>query len=201
MTNDATRPNAESLPDHGPIAVALSPEKASKSTFSVAAFTDVIGGSWMSTQYAVEFLTVDPVSQLEEGCLAVVKFNDGNAFMERFTTCGHDKDGRFCKRGSPEEMVNFGNIYMSRKEINGEIVTLVGRVVGHDREFPRPMPLTYGQPMRQPKKSEKEVVEREDFAREFLEAWRDATPEAQRAALEYLRKMDAEQAASAAMAA
>lgn len=140
------------MTDKDPIAIALSPEQASKSTFDLLACTDIIGGSWMSTQYAIELLKVDPKAPLEENCLAVVKFNGGNAFMTRYATCGHDGNGRFCKRGSPDEMVHFGPIYMARKEINDELMHLVGRVVGCDREFPRPRPVTYESPPSQPKK-------------------------------------------------
>lgn len=95
---------------------------------------------------------MDPKAPLEENCLAVIKFNSGNAFMTRYTTCGYDGNGRFCKRGSPEEMVHFGPIYMARKEINDELTQLVGRVVGCDREFPRLNPLTYESPTPRPKK-------------------------------------------------
>jgi hypothetical protein len=160
MTNDATRASAEALLDHGPIAIAVPPEKASKSTYEILAFTDIIGGSWMSTQYAIELLKVDPKAPLEENCLAVIKFRSGGAFMTRYTTCGYDGNGRFCKRGSPEEMVYFGPLYMARKEINDDMMHLVGRVVGCDREFPRPQPLTYESPTLRPKKSARALAGR-----------------------------------------
>lgn len=127
----------------GPISSALPPEQASRHTINVLAYTDIVGGSWMSTEYATELLAVDPEAPLEEGCLAVIRFNRGSTFMTRYTSCGHDANGRFCKRGSPEEMVFFGVIYMRRKEINAGLIELVGRVVGCDREFPRPAPATY----------------------------------------------------------
>ncbi|MGB3502905.1 MAG: hypothetical protein WBA44_14880 [Mesorhizobium sp.] len=138
--------------EKGPIAIALAPDRASKSTFDLLANTDIIGGSWMSTHYATELLRVDPNAPLEEGCLAVIRFNGGNAFMMRYETCGHDGNGRFCKRGSHDEMVHFGPIYMARKEINDELVKLVGRVVGCNREFPRPPPATYESPPPRPRK-------------------------------------------------
>lgn len=131
----------------GPISIALPPERASQYTGEILARTDIIGGSWMSTKYATELLTVDPKAPLEEGCLAVIKLNGGSMFMTRYESSqGHDGNGRFCKRGSPEELVYFGVIAMPRKDINDDLVTLVGRVVGCDREFPRPVPATYEGP-------------------------------------------------------
>lgn len=127
----------------GPISVALPLERASGHTITVLAYTDIIGGSWMSTKYSTELLTVDPKAPLEEGCLAVIKFNGGSMFMTRYTSCGHDENGRFCKRGSPQEMVHFGPIYMRREQINDDLTQLIGRVVGCDREFPRLVPATY----------------------------------------------------------
>lgn len=149
MTNRKEHQHANSVIEaRGPISSGLPPEQASRRTVNVLAYTDVIGGSWMSTKYATELLAVDPEAPLEEGCLAVIRFNSGSMFMTRYASCGHDANGRFCKRGSPEEMVCFGPIYMRRKQMNDELIQLIGRVVGCDREFPRPAPTTYEAPRR-----------------------------------------------------
>lgn len=124
------------------IAKALPPARASRRAYQTLAYTDIIGGSWMSTKYATELLMVDPLAELEEDCLTVVGIGDSTV-MARYSSTGHDANGRFCRRGAPEEMVFFGSAYLSRDEVGRDGFRLLGRVVGCDREFPRELPATY----------------------------------------------------------
>jgi hypothetical protein len=74
-----------------PLAKGLDPAKPRNFAFEIMAYTDVIGGNAMGTNYAKELLTIDPFAELEDNCLIVMQFSEGSLFMARWSKTGKDK--------------------------------------------------------------------------------------------------------------
>lgn len=104
--------------------------------------TDVIGGTVFDTKYATELLVVDLDGEPQDGDLVVRKFvGSGRPHLARFRRTGRDQDGRFVPAGDPREAVDLGVISITKEDF--DLVRVLGRVIGPDREFPRVMPSIY----------------------------------------------------------
>lgn len=119
-----------------PMPLIISPKDASKFTFEIIAFTDIIGGTALDTKYAKEVLTIDPFGELQNNCLIVVQFCGGEPHMCTWKKTGRDGNGRYIPSGHKDEYfsVSPGVLYCCADI--GKNIHIHGRVVGSPRIFP-----------------------------------------------------------------
>lgn len=95
----------------------------------VKARTVCIGGPAFAQIYRREYLRIDPDAELEDGCLVVAQFKDGEPFMDRWWRTGRDIGGRFIRPGDPREafMLRCG-VHLPMHEDRTSLFRILGRV-------------------------------------------------------------------------
>jgi hypothetical protein len=99
-------------------------------TFSIQVRTDLFEPELPLGSYAV----VDPDREPADDDIVLVRFNFSGRAMAPFLTAyrpfsGRDMEGRFCKRGDPQEKCVVSPVKISREQLSQGLVVILGTVI------------------------------------------------------------------------